>query len=310
METALLYNADILVQLYACIGTWRYSGHFPAKVYSNSNALFIWLAPIGTFLLVSLSQRITHHSDGNNMMDMSYLSLLVLVLTADGIFLLVRSILTVLARIIPPRQQNQSIILRWHRQWTFLLLLAGAMTSMAICGVQLGESWAWSRPQAVLSLLSIVAVYVVGLYLVTELPIDGNVTCSIFVERQIDFVTWIWLVVPFLSFGNLVMIPERLTAWTLPLSLLPIASRLAFTAAYTTSACSNGDEDIFSRKLPVWSSVNSVLRAVVAVLGCWRVAGAASSLYYGEDVLHPIAQLAVIFSIWDIAEMALIASRH
>lgn len=256
METALLYSAEVLVQMYACVGAWRYLYRLPAV----SGTVFLCqqqlLPPIGTAIVFSYIQQSTNKSKSLP----SFLSVLVLAFSADGIHL---SLQLLLKRFLRGRMSQ---VKPPSRSWCYgclsLLLLI-----WSIARAMLGAT-AWIRPIAVLSATSLVLVYAVALALVARLsPSALSESCASWFDQQANFVVWILPLLPFITVGDLVMIQEGLVTWTILKALIPIGIRLVLSYRVIASYPPGG---VLYRPSH-WCTSLQLLRAVLVVLSCWRL---------------------------------------
>lgn len=289
-----MYNAEVLVNLYACVGAWRYLNvlHTAVPGY-NSMMAFILLPPIGTAAIARMCMALGYYK--SSFSALPFLSVLILAFAADGIFLSVRLLLNRFKRERGSRPNSLlsktmifTCLLSWTLCWYIAFSFAGAT--------------AWLRPQAFLSVTSIALVFVLGMSLVASIPSSLGPESAVWCTRQVNFVAWLLLLLPFIVVGDLIVIPESLTTWTVPKVLIPIAIRHALSI-YAISFAPG-----IVRSSISGATAFRLFRAIVVTFGCWNVLafdlhdGAASR----DFSFHPLSTLLLIASFCDVVEIFLL----
>jgi hypothetical protein len=304
METALLYHAQTLVDLFACIAAWRYLDWIPLPGWLAS---FAWFPPIGTTILFyASSNRLEHRHGTVHHMPLSLPSLVILALSADAVLLTVCWLLTCFVQGTQYRAVDAQSATRrcskvtWVAMWGALLLLVAGIVARGK-----SHGWPWLRPQAVLTVASWILILLTGYALVAQLPPTARSENPRrgWDRRQVIFVAWVWILAPFLAIGDVVVIPEGLTTWTVPIVFVPVALRL-YLSAQALSMCQHGT---VSTARPMVRVVTRALSVCQAVAVGWTF-DATAGLKYSILIVrfcHPLSKLLLLVSACDVLEMAL-----
>jgi hypothetical protein len=303
METALLYNAQILVDLFACVAAWRYLDWIPLPGWL---ALLAWFPPIGTAVLFHVSSNRFEHRYGTvRHMPLSLFSLVILALCADAVLLMV---CWLLKRFVQGRQYravDTQRATRWFSKMMtrvvlcgFLLLLLAGIVTRRDSNVRL-----WLRPQAALTVGSWISILLTGYALVAQLPPNPQSEHPRhgWNRRQVMFVAWVWILAPFLAIGDVVVIPECLTTWTVPIVFVPVALRL-YLSTRALPLCQHGTFSTAHKMVTraLWAcQVGAVGWTFVAT------AGHESTMVIIDRFCHPLSKLLLLVSACDVLEMAL-----
>jgi hypothetical protein len=275
--------------MYACVSACRYLNLclFP----DGYLFLVLLLPPIGTAILSSWISRATRPRSA-----LPFISILVLAFTADGIFLSLRLLL------------NQCLRGKWsltnpvRKKWIF-----GCLLSLILCwsiACALFGSAAWLQPQAVLSITSLIVVWMLALALVAKLPPSARPEAAFWYNRQVDFVVWMLLLLPFITVGDFVVIPEGLVSWTVPKVLIPVGIRLVLSL-HVISWVSR------PMRQSTLGTIVRFLRACVVTACCWKLLTIDLRDGASDDYsFHPLSALLLSASICDIVEIACMASRR
>jgi hypothetical protein len=305
METTLLYHAQTLVDLFACIAAWRYLDWIPLPGWLAS---FAWFPPIGTAILFyASSNRLEHRHGTVHHMPLPLPSLVILALSADAVFL---TACWLLNRFVQGTQYRavdaQSATRRYSKvTWVVLCGILLLLTAGVVARGK-GHGWPWLRPQAVLTVGSWVLILLTGYALVAQLPPTARSENPRrgWDRRHVMFVAWIWILAPFLAIGDVVVIPEGLTTWTVPIVFVPVALRL-YLSAQALSMCQHG---IVSTARPMVRVVTRALWTCQAVAVGWTfvaTAGRESTLILIVRFCHPLSKLLLLVSACDVLEMTL-----
>jgi hypothetical protein len=305
METALLYHAQILVDLFACIAAWRYLDCIPFPGWLTS---FAWLPPIGAAILFHVSSiRFEHRHGTVYRTPLSLLPLVILALSADAVLLMVCWLLTRLVQGLQCRDVDDQNATRWISKVTrvvpcgiLLLVIIGVVVHRKSAG------WPWLRPQAVLTVGSWILLLLAGYTLVAQLPPSARSEPPQqgWNRRQVLFVAWVWILAPFLAIGDAVVIPEGLTTWTVPIVLVPVALRL-YLSSRALPLCQHV---AVSTAHPMVRVIARALRLGQVVAVGWTfvaTVGRESTVIPIDRFCHPLSKLLLLVSACDVLEMAL-----
>jgi len=203
METGLLYNAEIMVNAYACLGAWRYL-HSDTFAVGSSTSWLLWL-PALLFAVIQYLILMGLHSHAAPRFG----SVLVLAYAADAVFL--------------SFQWSLNCFLRGR--WAELIFLEGAViedkwfrgTLAVLFAIALYQLLGFP-PKANLSLLSLGVVYVLAFTVVAGLPREDcrcrSPELKDWRDRQISFVVWTMVLLPILSIGDVVASVKGLATTT------------------------------------------------------------------------------------------------
>ena len=203
METGLLYNAEIMVDAYACLGAWRYL-HSDTFAVGSSTSWLLWL-PALLFAMIQYWVLMRVHSHAAPRFG----SVLVLAYAADAVFL--------------SFQWSLNCFLRGR--WAEIIFLEGAVikdkwfrgTLAALLAIALYHFFGFP-PKANLSLLSLGVVYVLAFTVVAGLPREDcrcrSPELKDWRDRQISFVVWTMVLLPILSIGDVIASVKGLATTT------------------------------------------------------------------------------------------------
>jgi hypothetical protein len=235
-------------------------------------------------------------------------SLVILALSADAVLLMVCWLLTRFVQSREYRAVDAQHVTRWISKVTWVALcgiLFALMAGFVMHGKDKGRLWL--RPQAVLTVASWILLLLTGYTVVAQLPptAQSEPPQHGWNRRQVIFVAWVWILAPFLAIGDVVVIPEGLTTWTVPIVLVPVALRLYLSA----------------QALPLWqhgqvAMAHPMVRVVTRALWACQVvavgwtfvatAGHESTIIPIDRFCHPLSKLLLLVSACDVLQMSLL----
>jgi hypothetical protein len=291
MITSQLYNTEILVKFYACLGTWHYLGF----ISSNDRvALSIFLPPIVTSIFYF---GMTFGGIKKDLLRME--SIVILSYVADGIFRVVRFLL---CRLKKGEFRSQILVSHWNRGKKVILLI---WPLLYLTAYLLFGGRTWLQPEFVLGVTLILTVLYLAFLSIYLLPKDAPLPSRLACDREVNFVAWMILLLPFVATGELYAVLKGFHSWFHCKMLIPIALRFAlaiqvFPKSIATPNLTKVDSEISRR-------VMRLLRVVTMAFGCWNL----FALHVHDEILlHPLPALIMTATICDIAEFIERPRRH
>jgi hypothetical protein len=276
MATSQLYNIEVLVNFYACIGAWRY-------LSQCTNRISVVFPPIGTALFycwMSFGSRWNH--------SLSIFSIFVIAFIADGFFLSFRYALN---RFLKGTWRSETIFTNRSVSVCFLFwILVWAATYVWLEA----ESLFW--PQFVVGVTSIATVLIFALVLVAKLPEEAPSQYTEWIDRQTNFVVWLILLLPFITVGDLYVVLKGLSSWVACKISVPIAFRLAL-AIHVQSRTRFPVSSLHPEKKLF---IIRLLRVVAVGISSWRLFVVNIN---DEVVLHAVPTLLLVATVCDTVEL-------
>jgi hypothetical protein len=283
MKTSLLYNTEILVKLLACLGAWHYLG-FGGK---NDEAFFsILLPPIGTSLLYN---QMTFGGIKNDVVLLE--STVILSFVADGIF---RAVRFLVCRLLKGELLSQSSISLLNRP-TAIALLVWSLMYLITCFLFGLKSWI--QPEVVVGVALILMVLYLAFLSISLLPNDVPLRYQPAWDREVNFVVWMILLLPFIAVGDLYAVWKGLQSWVHCKVLILLSLRFALaTHVFSPPIATPNPHKV---DMELYRTMMRKLRVVTMGFGCWNL----FALHvHGEILLHPLPALVMTATICDIVE--------
>jgi len=285
METGLLYNTEILVHAFVCIGSFRYlQPHWmntaggSSKGSRSRTRRFLWLPALSLGVLQYYT-ILRFHASMDPLIAPRFSTVLVQSLVADAVFLTLQWILN---RFLGSRAncgesksrlgaavEHMTNIWIWVPLLSILLLLEATMGNVLLFG---------HASKGILCALSLVFAYIFGLAAIAKLaPKDfmdgdsGKDSKSCWIEQQVNFAVWVMVLLPIVALGDVVVFVKGLTAtWVIPAVTLVLGVRFWFVVRTHSLLCNSRvsvDEMIWTRQ-SFWFQAATLAYACWAVLSC------------------------------------------
>jgi hypothetical protein len=284
MKTSQLYNIEVLVKLYACLGAW----HYLDFSFINDGALLsIFMPPIATSIFYYL---MTNGYIRNVVLLME--SIVILAFVADGLFRFIRFLLyrmlkgTLRSRV---RFSNQN-----RSRWIFLLLwlLIFYLTAYLLYGEK-----TWLHPEFVVGIMLILLVLYQSVLLISMIPDGVPLSFRKVGDREVNFVVWMILLLPFITVGDLYVVLKGFHSWINCKMLIPVVLRLALATHFFSIATPSPS----GVHMENYRMMMRLLRVGVMAYSCWKL----FALHIHDEILlHPLQALVMAATSCDIVEFA------
>ena len=285
MKTSQLYNVGILVKIYACIGAWYYLGVGSSVDHSMLSSI---IPSIGASIFY---YWISYGVEGSNAYLIESKTVAVLAFVADGLFRVVRFLLTVYRC---QKGTCRSQVLLSSPTIKCISLLLFLLICMTVY-VRFGEK-PWLQPEFVLGITLILSVLYLSILSISILPDDGSMCSREMFEREVNYVAWVIVLIPFITIGDLYVVLKGFHSWVNCNILLPVAFRFAMIVRSFSIAPPSSSNRLTGK----YRTTIKLIRAVSMTLGCWNI----FLLHTHEEILlHPLPALILLATICDIIEL-------
>jgi hypothetical protein len=221
METSMLHNAEILVNLYGIVGAVHY---LQLDVITTNR-----LPQIMSVIFPSITCAILYHavSLGSRWKyTMSFPTILILAFVADAIFLFTRFLFRRFIRGTCCRKQATSNGYILVTYFSFVILLT------VVLGVVLGSK-TWIRLDFFIGITVIGLIYLLSLLLIANSPKEeAGGQYATYYDSQLQFVTLVFWILPFIAIGDMYSMFKGINAWSVFANLFPIIVRLSLAIFY------------------------------------------------------------------------------
>lgn len=280
MKTSQLYNTEKLVKLFACFGALHY---VVSTCDDNWAILSIFLAPIGAsifYLWMTFDEIKTN--------VVQWESIVILAFVADGIFRSVRILLCQFKK----RSLRSQLLSQWNLSRTTVLLF---WPSMYLTAYVLFGSKTWLQPEFVMGVALMLTVYYLAFLSISLLPEDLPFRHRVECGPEVNFVSWIIVLLPFIVVGDLYAALKGFHSLFPFIFLVVLAVRFALAVHVSSIATKNPSK----LGAPIYRTMIWLLRVVTMVYGCWNL----FTLHVHEEILlHPLPGLVMAATICDVVE--------
>jgi hypothetical protein len=287
METSLLYNTEILVNLFAILGIVRYLRlNIGDETKMASSLISITFPPILCTILYycfSIGVKRKH--------TIAILSLFILAFVADSIFIITKF---VLYRYLQGywKSPNASVFSAGKPVFMFTILLWIALY------FTLGHN-SWFRIEFAAVATTIAWVVLLSILMIATIPKIRGIqqTQAFYFDRQLNYVVLLLWVLPPIIIGELYAIIKGIHTWCVYVILVPVLVRLVLTT-YTVLFV---ESFLLAATIPMGKQIKAMRRCrfIVLSLCCWRLL---TFDVHDQVVLHPLPTLILVATAFDTLE--------
>lgn len=287
METSLLYNTEILVNLFTILGIVRYLrlDNFGGSKMVSSIVSTTYPPILCTILYYCMSFGVKRKH------TVPSLSILILAFVADAIFITTKFVLrTYLQGAL--KMRNASVFSVATPIFIFTIL------SWLVLYFVLGQK-SWFRVEFVAVVTTIAMVVELSMLLVTVIP-KGQPTqqaFALYYERQLNYVVLLLWMLPPTIIGEVYAIFKGIHAWGVHMILFTILVRLVLTiySVLWVKSCSKPPSTPMSKK----EIALQVCCFTMLPLCCWRLL---TLDVYDQILLHPLPMVLLVATSCDAME--------